>query len=788
MEMMKKMFNFIENYENPFFVGSLVKNKVIYVNQKARKTFDITAETCDYEKIFSTSNQRLRDIIAEHVTTVSQSLLYNCTVTKADGETMLVDIQLGFFDDEKTEIFMEMISRKDVSKKMALFQVEKANRPEAILEYDDNLTLYHCNDLFYNLFSSIKETFYDLYQNKLANVFLPHKKETLLEDILQQLHESENYSVEIQVLTASGDKKWVILDLQRRNFDQSGEKLMCSLTSIDERKNTAQKLNTFSQYFEAMQTLSGESLYQIDVKTRVLRQKGAIAKELGMPEEVGGYPEGAYPLIHPEDLDQFKEFAEKALAGENRFLQARIMNSTGDYNWYTLHSMVIYDETGEVFEILGKMKNIHAVHELKTEHTLLNQYLSAMQELSDDILYRIDVETMTLYRLNPSDQMNLVGKAIPDYVNTLIDQKLIHPEEASAYRKFVNDWYSGGADDFSARFSIDGEDYQWYSMKGKKIFNEIGDLTEVFGKMVNIEKEHKLRADYSLLNQYFNAMQALSDDILYRVDVKTMTLYHMVQSGQADRLGNVIPDYVNAFIRDKIIHPDDCDLYLQASQEWFQGTRDTIDIRAAIISEEYQWYVISGEKIYDEEGNLSEILGKMVNIQEQKDLKRKATHDLMTNVLNKVSFEETVSNILSFSHNQEKHALIFIDLDDFKGINDTLGHFFGDSLLISVGERLKSVVRDSDFVGRVGGDEFVVFLKGIPDESAALERANLLLDSLRREFIFEGTTRKIKASLGISIFPEHGSTYQDLIKKSDVALYASKKKGKNVATIFIPER
>lgn len=104
-------------------------------------------------------------------------------------------------------------------------------------------------------------------------------------------------------------------------------------------------------------------------------------------------------------------------------------------------------------------------------------------------------------------------------------------------------------------------------------------------------------------------------------------------------------------------------------------------------------------------------------------------------------------------------------------------------MLISVGERLK----EHDLIGRLGGDKFAVLIKSIDNESTALKKAEVLLESLQREFSFDGNKREIKASLGVAIYPTHGTTYKDLIEKADLALYSSKGKGKNVATVYSDE-
>src|SRR5205807_1881195 len=135
----------------------------------------------------------------------------------------------------------------------------------------------------------------------------------------------------------------------------------------------------------------------------------------------------------------------------------------------------------------------------------------------------------------------------------------------------------------------------------------------------------------------------------------------------------------------------------------------------------------------------------------------------------------------------EKAALLFLDLDRFKIINDSLGHTFGDLLLQDVGERLKNWARAQDTVARVGGDEFVIILTGLQDISDAAVAAERLMDAMADAFVIQGRTFSVSCSIGISMFPEHGTDSEDLIKNADAAMYCAKESGRKVFRFFSEE-
>ncbi|HIK28113.1 MAG: CHASE2 domain-containing protein [Oscillatoriaceae bacterium SKW80] len=157
-----------------------------------------------------------------------------------------------------------------------------------------------------------------------------------------------------------------------------------------------------------------------------------------------------------------------------------------------------------------------------------------------------------------------------------------------------------------------------------------------------------------------------------------------------------------------------------------------------------------------------------------------AYHDPLTGLPNRKLFYERLSQALEWaSINRQLVALMFVDLDGFKNVNDTLGHEMGDLLLKAVATRLTSSLRVSDTVARLGGDEFTVILPGIPTQKDAATVAEKILNTLSTPFLIEGCTISVSASIGLSLYPLHASDADSLINKADAAMYVAKELGKN---------
>lgn len=178
------------------------------------------------------------------------------------------------------------------------------------------------------------------------------------------------------------------------------------------------------------------------------------------------------------------------------------------------------------------------------------------------------------------------------------------------------------------------------------------------------------------------------------------------------------------------------------------------------------------------------IYGVIRNITEHKKNQRKiqymAYHDALTGLPNRRFLEDKIKELVSDQNNKLKTAvLFFIDLDRFKGINDTLGHKIGDQLLVAISKRLKGCLRKNDIVVRQGGDEFIVLLTSISSIDDVKKVAEKVLVSINDPFFINGNELIVSCSIGIAVYPTDGTNLQTLMKNADVAMYSVKESGKN---------
>ena len=197
------------------------------------------------------------------------------------------------------------------------------------------------------------------------------------------------------------------------------------------------------------------------------------------------------------------------------------------------------------------------------------------------------------------------------------------------------------------------------------------------------------------------------------------------------------------------------------------------------------WLRTSKLPLWDREGKVIGVIGTYEDITERKVAEDRveflAFYDALTELPNRALLQDRLSKALaSARRRKDKVALLFLDLDRFKDINDSLGHSVGDLLLQEVAERLKKWAREQDTVARVGGDEFVIVLTAVKDGADAAVAAERLMHAMSAGFVVQGRSLSISCSLGISVFPEHGADSETLIKNADAAMYCAKEnEGRN---------
>lgn len=279
-----------------------------------------------------------------------------------------------------------------------------------------------------------------------------------------------------------------------------------------------------------------------------------------------------------------------------------------------------------------------------------------------------------------------------------------------------------------------------------------------------------------------------TDEIIFEWDIPGDA---MIFSKNWDRKFGYAPRYEGLGRPESVfrhIHPDDVHALTALMKSAKDGNAySTAEIRIRNDRGKDVWCRIRATDQYDRNGSPLKAVGVITDIDEEKrlidDLRRRAERDALTGLYNREETELQIRRHLE-EEPQEFCALYMIDTDNFKLVNDTQGHLFGDAVLSEMASGMKRLTRATDVVGRIGGDEFTIFLKDIPSREMAARKAAGLLDMFQSLFQEEKQSFEVTCSIGVALYPDDGRSFSALYHSADQALYQAKSKGKNQYVLF----
>lgn len=254
-----------------------------------------------------------------------------------------------------------------------------------------------------------------------------------------------------------------------------------------------------------------------------------------------------------------------------------------------------------------------------------------------------------------------------------------------------------------------------------------------------------------------------------------------------------VPNHYKTWL--SLIHPEDRAYTLENLKSHLDKKSEVFraEYRALCKNNTWVWILSRGVVVeWDADGQPSRMVGTHTDISERKESEeliwKQANFDALTGLPNRRMFFDRLSEeIKRAARAKQVFALMFIDLDEFKEVNDDLGHRAGDELLIRVSKRLSQCIRESDTLARLGGDEFTIILSSLGDQAYVEGIANNILDVLSDSFKLGAKQATISASIGIATYPAHGKDGDSLISHADTAMYKAKSKGKNCWVLFEPD-
>lgn len=330
----------------------------------------------------------------------------------------------------------------------------------------------------------------------------------------------------------------------------------------------------------------------------------------------------------------------------------------------------------------------------------------------------------------------------------------------------------------------------------------------------DITEKRRVEEALRLSEQKFRTLVEQANDIIYTLNLAGEFEY--LSPNLLDTLGYQ-PEQISGTYISSIVHPEDlahCEAFLHrllSSREKQLG----LEYRVKHADGNWRWHVTNASPLFEADGSLRGMLGIGRDISARKAAESRiiylAQHDTLTGLLNRKSFFEVLERHLNMDAADSAHsqdgarsqavpsgeqpprpqqpqasgtlALMFIDLDRFKSINDTHGHLAGDHVLRVVADRLRGAVRDTDCIGRIGGDEFLVLLPGMLELGTVLRTAEKIIRQIRSPIVMDALRLQLSCSIGIALAPQHARDANTLVRLADAAMYQAKRRGRDQVSV-----
>lgn len=364
----------------------------------------------------------------------------------------------------------------------------------------------------------------------------------------------------------------------------------------------------------------------------------------------------------------------------------------------------------------------------------------------------------------------------------------------------------------------------------KELQESHGELSQLYIELAVSREEiedrcNELAASQEMLNKSDERYRLVldgSNDMLWDVDLVEKQYYFSDRWFELmgyDRTDNISFSEWNA-----LLHPEDAEMARKASREHLRGITPfyRCEYRLKCKNGEYKWFLSRGKALFNAKGRATRFAGSLTDIDDRKKselklhesyqeleatyeelfatqaelnskydemkdfqdkLRHNAYHDALTGLPNRLSLYEDTVAFLNDGQG-ERSAYLYIDSDNFKFINDTMGHSFGDQLITAIGRRLASILNDQQTIYRLGGDEFVVTYRSYDRFEDVEDFASEIICRFNAPFEIGDSTLYVTASIGISIYPEHGSSADEILQHADIAMYRAKSLGKNKFYVY----
>lgn len=322
----------------------------------------------------------------------------------------------------------------------------------------------------------------------------------------------------------------------------------------------------------------------------------------------------------------------------------------------------------------------------------------------------------------------------------------------------------------------------WLLVKG--YFSYHKQDPELVCSFMDITNRKRMEEEAKISRERFRIALAVTDSTIFEYDIETKVMVHGDRSAVTYGLQHITENVPESLLEMGTVHPDDAAAFLTMYHQIQQGAKQaSCLVKCNMMGTGYVWRKIAMTNIFDENGKAVQAIGVLEDVDEQvkreEALRFQTERDALTGLYNRRFMVERMQQHLNQKENSCLKAIMIIDIDDFKTVNDTKGHMFGDFVLTESSKRITERFQKDVYIGRIGGDEFFAFFTYLPSADDAQAYAKQLVNTFHEAFCYRGVELQVTCSVGYALFPEDGASFEVLYQNADLALYEAKRSGKN---------
>lgn len=637
--------------------------------------------------------------------------------------------------------------------------------------------------------------FFDRYEGDASRILHPEDKERVLEPMRRCKDPMQPQAYEYRIVTYEGRTKWLYGN--RQVVRQTDGRLMVYFVVVDvnELHEAKARLAESDRLMQgvinsvpggvARIAIEGERLHIVTANPAFYEMTGYTEAQWSEPPTCGD----ARHLIVKEDWPGLRDKIRHSLeTRETMQHEYRVRTARGQTVWIMVKGSVVGVEHGWPIVQAFFINNTEEHLAMEALSRMNRTYQAMMDAVPGGVAQLVYDGHKVRCTLNDG-YIKMLGYTREEYERDMsrTERGFVHPEDYDEVRRKTMEALRA-VQPVRLEFRCLNKQgaVQWQLMHAVPVRQAEADggvtVFQCIFMDITEQKQAQLALQYE--KERYRTILNCSNDVIYEYDIASdsMLFYDKNHPDPAiARDGILIPHYLRWLEKAKQVHPEDrakvADVFTGR-----QGSAVALRMIRPYGPERYYWAEMRGTVLYDEKGAPHTCLGTLHDIDQAKRetlrLKLQSERDSLTHLSNPAATRAAIGAYLENEGRDKTSALLLLDLDEFKLVNDMYGHQYGDRVLMDTAEKLRKVFRKDDVIGRIGGDEFVVFMKDVLETDIVLEKAQRICSA------YAGTTPDgqelaVAGSVGVALYPRDGRTYQALFDRADRAMYAAKDQGRS---------